>query len=180
MGLELDPIVKRGNIGYLLLSRLFMDLLQFFILLKKNYFPVLMVDAGYFLFFSFFLSFIFSVKSLWDAGGIDFCLIVYFPLKCKEMMEDYGILWFWVMNEKLCASRIISLIIMRWVVGEAGLGRPSGIVRRRQAVGHLNGEIVYPSILRWLLFLIYIYIYIFFITYKKKIPSIQLTFIFLI
>ena len=64
MGLELDPIVKRGNTGYLLLSRLFMDLLQFFILIKKNYFPVLMVDAGYFLFFSFFLSFIFSVKSL--------------------------------------------------------------------------------------------------------------------
>ena len=147
-----------------------MDLLQFFILLKKNYFPVLMVDAGYFLFFSFFLSFILSVKSLWDAGGIDFCLIVYFPLKSKEMMEDYGILWFWVMNEKLCASRIISLIIMRWVVGEAGLGRPSGIVHRRQVVGHLNGEIVYPRILPVYLgdsFFWFIYI---FITYKKKFP----------
>lgn len=41
------------------------------------------------------------------------------------------------------------------MVGEAGLGRPSSIVRRRQAVGHLIGELFGAGVLdfnpRWYL-----------------------------
>ena len=63
--LELDPVVKRGNIDYLLLSRGFYGFASGLYSSKQIYFPVFTVDARYFLFFSFFLSFIFAFKLLY-------------------------------------------------------------------------------------------------------------------